>query len=228
MWGKGQTKRERLSCVFIHKFTLKTTANYLCFTKCVNCQMNTFIEIRRHRNNFTRYIYSLPRLTKSEKQERQQNKKKKARSRNSTITEVTILRKSVMYYLEISILLWRAGVFFSLKTMDRWRSVCSYLDSRRGPLKLWHHGCQVQCLQTLVKDLRKCWFPIPIFIISHKSFRTQKKKTRRGVVGTNSKLKFVSYCRHQLTQYDRRHIPVMAMVRMSKMEHCKEGEVICK
>ena len=178
---------------------------------------------------------------KSEKQEWQQNEKKVARFKNSTITEVTLLSKSVGDVLfvhlelisEIPILLWQAGASFSLKTMGRWQRVFCYHEPRRGPLKLWHHGFHIPGLPTLVKDLRQhfhiCWCPIPIVIINprQKGFWTRKSTIQRevSVTGTNKKLKFVSYCRHQLTQYGPRHRPVRER---KKMEHCKEGEVICK
>ena len=41
----------------------------------------------------------IPRLTKSEKQEQQQNEKEKESFKIITITEVTLLTKSVTYYL---------------------------------------------------------------------------------------------------------------------------------
>ena len=156
--------------------------------------------------------YFWPRLTKSEKQERQQTEKKKESFKISTITEVKshnimalteVTLKLVMYYLftfelflETPILLWHAGSFFSLKTMDGWQSVFYYHGLRRGPLKLWHHGFQIQGLRTLVKDLlqhfQKCWCQNPIGISSDKGFRTQKNINRRAGAGTNNKLKFVS------------------------------------
>ena len=182
-------------------------------------------------------IYFWPRLTKSEKQERQQNEKKKVNFEISTITEVTLLRKSVGDVLfvhleiisEIPILLWQAGAFFSLKTMDGWQSVFCYHEPQRGPLKLWHHGFHIEGLPTLAKDLRQhfhiCWCPMPISI--NQGFRTRKNIIRRveNEVGTNNKLKFVSYYRLQLSQYGLRHRPAKVK---RKMEHCKEGEVICK
>ena len=134
--------------------------------------------------------------------------------------------------LKIPILLWQAGAFFSLKTMDRWQSVMCYQDLRRGPPKLWCHGFYIQGLPTLVKDLRQHFHiicsscPSPIVISNQKGFRIRKKsRILIGVAGTNKKLKFVSYCRHQLTQYGLRHGPVRVR---RKMKHCKEGVVICK
>ena len=68
-----------------------------------------------------------------EKQERQQSEKKKECFKNKDHYRGTLVRKSVMYYLftfelflEIPILLWQAGSFFSLKTMDRWQTVNMY------------------------------------------------------------------------------------------------------
>ena len=125
------------------------------------------------------------------------------------------------------ILLWQADAFFSLKTMDRWQSVFCYPEHRRGPLKLWHYGFHIQGLPTLVKDLRQyfhiCWFPIPRSISSQKGFQTRKNIIM--IAGTNNKLKFVSYCKHLLIQCGLRHRPVKER---RKLEHCKEGEVICK
>ena len=134
--------------------------------------------------------------------------------------------------IDIPILLWQAGAFFSLKTMDRWQSVFHYHELRRGPLKLWNHGFHIEGLPTLVKDLRQhfhiCWCPwTPIVITNQKGFRNRRNIIQRGVyvAGKNKKLKFVSYCRHQLTQYGLRHRPVRVR---SNMEHGKEGVVLCK
>ena len=176
MWGEGQTKRERLSCIFIHKFTVRVQFQASIFQYLSSKLWNNLLELyfRAHFKTTAKHLYQLPLsasqsvttekwipllksegiettlrdifLTKlNEKWEaRATTKKKKARFRNSTITEVTILKKSVMYYLftyvklilEIPILLRQAGLFFSLKTMDRWQSVICYHDSRTGPLKL--------------------------------------------------------------------------------------------
>ena len=68
---------------------------------------------------------------------------------------------------------------------------------------------------------------MPRAITNQKGFRTPRNIIQRGVyvTGTNKKLKFVSYCRHQLTQYGLRHRPVRVS---SNMEHGKEGVVLCK